>query len=77
MIGRPVIVKSGIGIRIDQFEIGVAARPIEDFTAYRTRLERYVFKSGQLMRPIYDRASKNPKRIVYAEGEEYKILRAV
>lgn len=56
---------------------GVATRPIEDFDAYRAQLERYVFKSGQLMRPIYDKASKDPKRIAFAEGEEYKTLRAV
>jgi malate dehydrogenase (oxaloacetate-decarboxylating)(NADP+) len=72
-----LIIELSMAVAKAAMDSGVAARPIEDFTAYRTRLERYVFKSGQLMRPIYDRASKNPKRIVYAEGEEYKILRAV
>ncbi len=55
---------------------GVATRPIKDFTAYRQQLEKYVFKSGQLMRPIYARASANPKRIVFAEGEESRVLHA-
>ncbi|MGM0422498.1 MAG: NADP-dependent malic enzyme [Pseudomonadota bacterium] len=72
-----LIIELSMAVAKAAMDSGVAARPIKDFNAYRTRLERYVFKSGQLMRPIYDRASKNPKRIVYAEGEEYKILRAV
>lgn len=55
---------------------GVATRPIEDFDAYRASLEKYVFKSGQLMRPIFERASGNPKRIALAEGEETRVLHA-
>ena len=55
---------------------GVATRPITDFTAYRQRLEKYVYKSGQLMRPIYERAAENPKRIAFAEGEESRVLHA-
>jgi len=55
---------------------GVATRPIEDFDAYRASLEKYVFKSGQLMRPIFERASSSPKRIAFAEGEETRVLHA-
>jgi len=55
---------------------GVATRPIKDFDAYRASLEKYVFKSGQLMRPIFDRAAGNPKRIAFAEGEEPRVLHA-
>lgn len=55
---------------------GVATRPIKDFDAYRAALEKYVFKSGQLMRPIYDRAAGSPKRIAFAEGEETRVLHA-
>ena len=55
---------------------GVATRPIKDFTAYRKQLEKYVFKSGQLMHPIYDRAASNLKRIAFAEGEETRVLHA-
>jgi malate dehydrogenase (oxaloacetate-decarboxylating)(NADP+) len=55
---------------------GVATRPIKNFTAYRQQLEKHVFKSGQLMRPIYSRAAANSKRIVFAEGEETRVLHA-
>jgi malate dehydrogenase (oxaloacetate-decarboxylating)(NADP+) len=58
-------------------ESGVATRPIADFDAYHESLLKYVFKSGQLMRPIYDRAANNPKRIAFAEGEETRVLHAV
>lgn len=55
---------------------GVARRPIADFDAYRRDLERFVFRSGQLMRPVFEAARKAPKRIVYAEGEDERVLRA-
>ena len=58
-------------------ESGVARRPIEDFAAYRRDLERFVFRSGQLMRPVFEAAKKAPARIVYAEGEDVRVLRAV
>jgi malate dehydrogenase (oxaloacetate-decarboxylating)(NADP+) len=57
-------------------ESGVATRPIEDFDAYRARLTSFVYHSGLLMRPIFDAAKKSPKRIVYAEGEDERVLRA-
>jgi malate dehydrogenase (oxaloacetate-decarboxylating)(NADP+) len=56
---------------------GVALRPIEDFDAYRLELERFVFRSGQLMRPVFEVAKKSTTRIVYAEGEDPRVLRAV
>ncbi|HVR92690.1 MAG TPA: phosphate acyltransferase, partial [Casimicrobiaceae bacterium] len=56
---------------------GVATRPIADFDAYRERLQQYVYHSGLLMKPIFQAAKKSPKRIVYAEGEEERVLRAV
>jgi len=55
---------------------GVARRPIADFDAYRVTLERFVFRSGQLMQPVFEAAKKDPKRIVYAEGEDERVLRA-
>lgn len=55
---------------------GVATRPIRDFDAYEETLLKYVFKSGQLMRPIYHRAAQNPKRIAFAEGEDIRVLHA-
>ena len=55
---------------------GVARRPIADFDAYRRELERFVFRSGQLMRPVFEAARSAPRRIVYAEGEDARVLRA-
>ncbi len=57
-------------------ETGVAARPIEDFEAYNERLTRFVFRSGLIMRPVFAAARKNLKRIIYAEGEDERVLRA-
>jgi malate dehydrogenase (oxaloacetate-decarboxylating)(NADP+) len=56
---------------------GVATRPITDFPAYRDRLNEFVFRSGLLMRPIFEHARKDPKRVVYSEGEDERVLRAV
>jgi malate dehydrogenase (oxaloacetate-decarboxylating)(NADP+) len=56
---------------------GVAQHPIADWDAYREELERFVFRSGQLMRPVFEAARKHPARIVYAEGEDERTLRAV
>ncbi|HEY4072197.1 MAG TPA: NADP-dependent malic enzyme [Herbaspirillum sp.] len=59
---------------------GVAARPIQDMEAYIDRLQQFVYRSGTFMRPLFQIAKKAPddrKRIVYAEGEEEKVLRAV
>ena len=56
---------------------GVAARPIGDFAAYRERLTQFVYHSSLLMKPIFAAAKRDPKRIVYAEGEDERVLRAV
>ncbi len=56
---------------------GVAARPIEDLDAYTERLYQHVFRTGLLMKPVFDAARKDPKRVVFAEGEEETVLRAV
>ena len=58
-------------------ETGVATRPIEDFDAYCEKLKRFVYRSGLVMKPLFERAKKDPKRIIYAEGEDERILRAV
>jgi malate dehydrogenase (oxaloacetate-decarboxylating)(NADP+) len=58
-------------------ESGVATRPIDDFAAYRQRLTQFVFRSGLAMKPVFERARSAPKRIVYAEGEDERVLRAV
>jgi malate dehydrogenase (oxaloacetate-decarboxylating)(NADP+) len=56
---------------------GVATRPIADFDAYRQRLMQFVYHSGLLMKPIFAAAKASPKRIVYAEGEDERVLRGV
>jgi malate dehydrogenase (oxaloacetate-decarboxylating)(NADP+) len=56
---------------------GVATRPITDFATYAERLNRFVFRSGFIMKPVFGKAKTAPKRIVYAEGEDERILRAV
>jgi malate dehydrogenase (oxaloacetate-decarboxylating)(NADP+) len=58
-------------------ESGVATRPIEDLDAYRERLSQYVFRTGLVMKPIFDAARKDPRRVVFAEGEEETVLRAI
>jgi malate dehydrogenase (oxaloacetate-decarboxylating)(NADP+) len=55
---------------------GVARRPISDFALYQRELERFVFRSGQLMRPVFEAAKQTPRRIVYADGENERVLRA-
>ena len=59
---------------------GVATRPITDFAAYQAQLEQFVYHSGTIMKPLFSAAKKVPasqKRIVFAEGEDERILRAV
>ncbi|HLY90887.1 MAG TPA: NADP-dependent malic enzyme [Acetobacteraceae bacterium] len=55
---------------------GVARKPIHDFAQYKRGLQRFVFRSGQLMAPIFEAAKQNPLRIVYGEGEDERVLRA-
>ena len=56
---------------------GIALRPIADMTAYREKLGQFIHRTGLLMKPVYDRARSDRKRVVYAEGEEETVLRAV
>jgi malate dehydrogenase (oxaloacetate-decarboxylating)(NADP+) len=59
---------------------GVALRPIKDFDAYRNQLQQFVYHSGTLMKPLFSIAKRvpaNQKRIVFAEGEDERVLRAV
>ncbi|MEM7651685.1 MAG: NADP-dependent malic enzyme [Pseudomonadota bacterium] len=58
-------------------ESGVATRPITDFDAYQEKLDRFVFQTGFVMKPIFEKAKSDPKRVVFAEGEEERVLRAV
>ena len=58
-------------------ESGVATRPIADFDAYQDRLTQFVYHSGLIMKPVFAGAKGKAKRVVYAEGEEERVLRAV
>jgi malate dehydrogenase (oxaloacetate-decarboxylating)(NADP+) len=61
-------------------ESGVATRPIADLKAYAQSLQQFVYRSGTFMKPLFNIAKSAPnelKRIVYAEGEEERVLRAV
>src|SRR5881227_961579 len=57
-------------------ESGVASRPIKDFDAYRAQLTRFVYQSGTPMEPVFAAAKGAPKRVVFAEGEDERVLRA-
>jgi malate dehydrogenase (oxaloacetate-decarboxylating)(NADP+) len=55
---------------------GVATRPLADLDAYRESLTRFVYHSGVIMQPLFTAAKKQPRRVVYAEGEDERVLRA-
>ena len=57
-------------------ETGVATRPIEDLAAYKRKLDGSVFRSALLMRPVFEAAATARRRIVFAEGEDERVLRA-
>ena len=75
-----LIVKIAPAVARAAMESGVATRPIQDFEAYAQRLLQFVYHSGTLMQPIFEaarRATLARSRIVYAEGEDERVLRAV
>ena len=57
-------------------ESGAAKRPIADFASYRDTLNRFVFRSGLVMKPMIERAQGQNKRIAFADGEDERVLRA-
>ncbi|RED14278.1 NADP-dependent malic enzyme [Pontivivens insulae] len=57
-------------------ESGVATRPVEDFDAYMEGLERSVYKSGLIMKPVFEASRSAARRIVFAEGEDERVIRA-
>ncbi|WP_243042734.1 NADP-dependent malic enzyme [Dyella sedimenti] len=56
---------------------GVATRPIVDMEAYKEKLGQFIYRTGLVMKPVYEQARADRKRVVYAEGEEETVLRAV
>jgi malate dehydrogenase (oxaloacetate-decarboxylating)(NADP+) len=82
LIPRPfdprLIVRIAPAVALAAMRSGVATRPIADLEAYRTQLEQFVYHSGNFMKPIFSTAKRAPKRrVVYAEGEDERVLRAV
>jgi malate dehydrogenase (oxaloacetate-decarboxylating)(NADP+) len=72
-----LIVKVAPAVAQAAIDSGVATRPITDFDAYRQQLNEFVYHSGLQMRPVFAAAKKTPARIVFCEGEDERILRAV
>ena len=81
LIPRPfdprLIVKIAPAVARAADESGVATRPIKDFDAYRARLDSFVYHSGFVMKPVFTAAKKAPRRVIYCEGEDERVLRAV
>lgn len=63
-------------VALAAMETGVATRPIQDIEAYRQKISEYVYRSAMVMKPIFQQAKKNPKRIAFVEGEDMRVLRA-
>ncbi|MEP5780266.1 MAG: NADP-dependent malic enzyme [Hyphomicrobiales bacterium] len=55
---------------------GVATRPITDFDAYNEKLNRFVFRSGLIMKPVIEQAKTELMRVIYSDGEDERVLRA-
>ena len=72
-----LIVRVAPAVARAAMESGVASRPIADFKMYRQKLLQFVFQTGFLMKPIFDQAKQGPKRVVYAEGEEPRVLQTM
>jgi len=72
LIGRiaPAVAKAAM-------DSGVATRPLADMEAYRESLTQFVYHSGLIMKPLFAAAKEKPRRVVYAEGEDERVLRAV
>ena len=66
-----------IAVAKTAMETGVATRPIQDWDAYRSQLTQFFYRSDVVMRPVFAQAKAKAKKIVYCEGEEERVLRAV
>ena len=74
---RRLILEIAPAVAQAAMDSGVAERPIEDMEAYRQKLNAFVFRSGLFMKPVFDSARRNQKRVVFAEGENPVVLQAV
>jgi malate dehydrogenase (oxaloacetate-decarboxylating)(NADP+) len=71
-----LIVEVSSAVAQAAMDSGVATRPIEDMDAYRQKLSAYMYKTGFAMKPVFDRAKTDPKKIAYADGEQERVMRA-
>ena len=71
-----LIVKIAPAVAQAAADSGVARRPIKDMDAYRQKLLSMVYYSGELMSPLFSQAKAAPKRVIYADGEDERVLRA-
>ena len=72
-----LIVEVSSAVANAAMDSGVATRPLEDMEAYREQLASYVYRTGYVMKSVFEQAKSDPKRLVYAEGEEWRVLQAV
>jgi malate dehydrogenase (oxaloacetate-decarboxylating)(NADP+) len=72
-----LIVDLPIAVAKAAMDSGVATRPITDFEEYKQKLRRFFIRSQLVMQPIFNRAKKDPQRIVYCEAEEESVLQAI
>ncbi|OHC62274.1 MAG: malic enzyme [Rhodocyclales bacterium GWA2_65_19] len=72
-----LIIKVAPAVAQAAMDSGVATRPIADMDAYANQLNDFVYSTGLLMRPVFAAAKKNPARVVFCEGEDERVLRAV
>lgn len=72
-----LIVQLSMAVAKAAMESGVATRPIADFKAYQSKLQDFIYRSSFFMRPIFDITHGSNKTLVYAEGEDLRVLQAV
>ena len=72
-----LIVKVAPAVAQAAADSGVATRPVADMAAYRDKLDSFVYHSGFVMKPVFAAAKQAPGRVVYCEGEDERVLRAV
>ena len=81
LIPRPfdprLITRIALAVAEAAMQSGVATRPIADFDEYRKRLHGFVYRTAMVMTPVFAAAKRDPRRIIYAEGEEATVLQAV
>ena len=71
-----LIVRIAPAVAKAAMDSGVATRPIHDFDAYRNRLVQFVYQSASVMKPLFAAAQRKPQRVIFAEGEDTRVLQA-